>query len=945
MDKKTADKIRRRRIVVRALKYGGLTKDSYYSVQENIYAYNARKLYTIWPFLTVFVLINLFNRLFVMEEKTSSIIMIVIGLVLLGFHVFAVRTRRHTFFEGVVVPYATFSYGFLFATIIGTVGSMMPDAPAVTMIGCIVLLPFCVMDAVWRMYLMQILNTLVFIGTCYVFNSSKTFSMNVFNSLSFLAVTMVVYLFVSKDLIHRIADKAISENERNSDDLTKLLNRKATQMLITSKLGNGVKDEGEIEGSFFFLDVDNFKHVNDTYGHAYGDKILKNVASAIRSSFRHGDVLGRFGGDEFICFMENGDRDFAIMKAHLIKENFQRLIQDEPEEFTLSIGIALVDSKDAKYSELFEKADQALYEVKKSTKNGCRIFGEEEDTSVEISEVNRRKKDSLTGLSVNAKFIEDVRLRLMDADFNERPVLAYLNVEDFKRYNSTLEFARGDMLLKEMGKVILEVFQDCPASHQTGDHFVVYTTYNQAVRGIKQVDKKIEEYTKDLAIRIKAGIYELKSASESVSVARDCAKIAADSIRKKSNYLYAEYDESLRQQVEITQYIVSNFERALHEGWIKLYLQPIIRSITGQISDVEALARWEDPERGMIYPDQFISVLEDYQLIHKLDLYILECLCQQMQLRNEEKSAVVPGSFNISQLDFESCDVLSEINRIVDYYGIPRNMFHVEITESQITSDTYTIRRIIEDFKNAGYEVWMDDFGSGYSSLSNLKEMKYDCIKIDMEFLRSFDERSKKVLASMIDMAKQLGIRTLVEGVETKEHAAFLKSIGCEKQQGYLYSKPLTPADLYKSVEPVIGMESEEDCTYFTELGRVNYLSPIPFAIDAPNRDFMTIRKYYHPLAIYEKTEQGYRYLSWNGAFADELGIVGMQVEEIPRDKMSGSMAELYDAIREVEKLAETSKKTEKVTLPINSKTYTLTVRQIVEAETREAFLLSIQVA
>ncbi|MCR5557470.1 MAG: EAL domain-containing protein [Butyrivibrio sp.] len=242
---------------------------------------------------------------------------------------------------------------------------------------------------------------------------------------------------------------------------------------------------------------------------------------------------------------------------------------------------------------------------------------------------------------------------------------------------------------------------------------------------------------------------------------------------------------------QITEYVVKNIDAAIKEGWIEVYYQPVIRTLTGQLCGAESLARWKDPVHRLLSPDKFIGALEDSKQIHKLDCFVVEKVCSDISKRLNDNLEAVPVSVNFSRLDFETADMLKVVEDAIEKYSIPRDYLHIEITESMIVSDALLMERIIESFRNAGFEIWMDDFGSGYSSLNLLKDYQFDTVKMDMEFLSSFTEKSQSIMTSAISMAKDIGVKTLAEGVETAEQVDFLYSIGCGKLQGYFYGKPM----------------------------------------------------------------------------------------------------------------------------------------------------------
>ncbi len=249
-------------------------------------------------------------------------------------------------------------------------------------------------------------------------------------------------------------------------------------------------------------------------------------------------------------------------------------------------------------------------------------------------------------------------------------------------------------------------------------------------------------------------------------------------------------DNTAVNDMSIAEYVVNNIDIAIEKGWVKVFYQPVIRTLTRQLCGAESLARWVDPVHGFLTPDKFIGPLEDSGQIHKLDSFIVEKVCSDISERLEKNLDTVSVSVNLSKRDFENADMLRVVENAVAKYNIPRDYIHVEITESMIVSDAILMKKVIDGFRNAGFEVWMDDFGSGYSSLNHLKDYEFDTIKMDMEFLASFTDKSKAIMTSAITMAKDIGSMTLAEGVENEEQVDFLYSIGCGKLQGYYYGKP-----------------------------------------------------------------------------------------------------------------------------------------------------------
>ena len=276
-------------------------------------------------------------------------------------------------------------------------------------------------------------------------------------------------------------------------------------------------------------------------------------------------------------------------------------------------------------------------------------------------------------------------------------------------------------------------------------------------------------------------------------------------------------------------YLVSHFHESVENGSIQAYFQPIYRSYTGKIICAESLARWFDPDGKMLSPDEFIPVLERNNLICDLDMEILRQACafyQELSLRGTPLNSF---SVNLSRQDFKHEDLFEKITAVLNKYDVPPEAIKLEITESHMLEDTETFQKIFRRFNDAHFSVWLDDFGSGYSSLNVLQNYSFDLIKFDILFLRNLSFKGRNLLASLISMAKTLEIHTLTEGVETEEQRKFLLALGCEAQQGFYYSKPLSRESLIALIDEKAGIpEAIEDKRYWDRIGQLNFLSPNP---------------------------------------------------------------------------------------------------------------------
>ena len=449
-------------------------------------------------------------------------------------------------------------------------------------------------------------------------------------------------------------------------------------------------------------------------------------------------------------------------------------------------------------------------------------------------------RDSLTGLLNMDGFFDAMEHRF--SRFVHSAII-HFDVDDFKSFNEQYGFMGGNQFLQSIGEELRILFIDSIIARTGGDHFVVATMQEQAEDRVVLFQERMKEHTRNMQIFVKAGIYYPASYDRNnAALFIDRAKLACDSIKHTYDKSYCIYDISMERTRQFRHSIITGFDEALTKGYIRPYYQPHVRLLTGERCGYEALARWVDEDHGMISPAIFIEILEEAHLIHLLDLHIIEQVCRDLRYVMDQGLNALPVSVNLSRLDFYLCNIFMEIETIRQRYSIPTRYLHIEVTESALTDGSDFLLSEIPRFHEAGYEVWMDDFGSGYSSLNNLMRYPFDLLKIDMNFLREFDSNPKTrvILAAIVRMAKNLSIHTLAEGVETQEQYDFLKEIGCEKIQGYLkgrpspFSKDLVKEALAHHTRHLTtdGSTTElpELSSYYSAIGMINVLSTAPLA-------------------------------------------------------------------------------------------------------------------
>ena len=480
--------------------------------------------------------------------------------------------------------------------------------------------------------------------------------------------------------------------------------------------------------------------------------------------------------------------------------------------------------------------------------------------------------DLLTGLPMMTYFFELAdRKRDEIVNSGSEAAMLFLDFTGMKFYNRRHGFAEGDRLLKEFAAILIRHFGNENCGRIGGDHFAAITEKEGLDETLNQIFEECREINEGKSLPVHAGIYCMDRTDTPSSIACDRAKLAWGELNNTYSSSFRYFTPELDVDAERRQYIIENLDRALAENWIQVYYQPIVRADSWKVCEEEALARWIDPSLGFLSPADFIPILETAGLIYKLDLYVTELVLKKMNYQKENGITVVPVSVNLSRSDFDSCDIVEEIAKRTDAANVSHDLITIEITESIIGSDFEFIKEQAERFRSLGFPIWIDDFGSGYSSLEVLETLQFDLIKFDMGFTRRLDESEKGriILRDLMRMANSLGVDTVCEGVETKEQMEFLQEIGCSKLQGYYFCRPIpleTVIEKYKTGMR-FGYESPLESPYYDAIGKISFydLSSIINEGDAPLQGFFDS----FPMAIVEVFGQEWKYLRFNPSYRE----------------------------------------------------------------------------
>lgn len=384
--------------------------------------------------------------------------------------------------------------------------------------------------------------------------------------------------------------------------------------------------------------------------------------------------------------------------------------------------------------------------------------------------------------------------QIIDGSGDRRVAIIQFDIEKFKLINTTYGEAVGTEILNFIGNGLSTICNDEQVYMRlSADVFMVCTLFDRAdeiERLIGTIQDRLGRY-KDIHYKLVFGVNIVTDKSLPIRKMGDRAAMARQGMKGSALENVAYYADGQESSMINRKFIEDSMDGALANGEFVMYLQPKYSISSESVVGAEALVRWIHPERGVIAPMEFIPIFEENGFITKLDECIWEQACVTIRNWIDSGTEPVPISINISRVHLASDKFIKILDRLVEKYGIPKELLEVEITESVENSGTNAMVKKLHD---EGYKLLMDDFGSGYSSLNMLKNTPFDVIKIDRDFFGEFmlSDRGKKIISHTISMSLDIGMGLVAEGIETKEQAEFLSECGCDVAQGYYYSRPVT---------------------------------------------------------------------------------------------------------------------------------------------------------
>ena len=406
--------------------------------------------------------------------------------------------------------------------------------------------------------------------------------------------------------------------------------------------------------------------------------------------------------------------------------------------------------------------------------------------------------DPLTGADNFNRMCEQFASKL--SGLNRQAALVIFDINKFKVINDLHGYERGNEVLKSVAQVLQsELHPEESFCRLSADNFILLLKYEDRRSFLKRLKALATQLKRNctvaescLVLDIAFGIYEI---TEDIPfyIMLDRAHLALEHAKTRPFDKCEFYDEADRNRIVAEQQIENSMETALASREFEIYLQPKCDFVTGEILGAESLVRWNHDGR-VVRPDEFIPLFERNGFILQLDMFIMEEAARLLSTWQANGLPVVPLAVNFSRLHLNDARFIPQLRRVMAQYNVPNKLLEAEITESVIFNNLERAQEVISGLHLYGFPVAMDDFGSGYSSLNVLKELKFDSIKLDKEFLSGFEEnpRAQKVIEGAINMIKTLGVKVVTEGVETREQADFLRKCGADLAQGYFFSRPVT---------------------------------------------------------------------------------------------------------------------------------------------------------
>ena len=606
-------------------------------------------------------------------------------------------------------------------------------------------------------------------------------------ALALLVLTLALSL-IQRELLSRLIVKAFRDitGVHNKTSLEKLVQELSSR---PSTFGIGV----------MMFDLNNLKYVNDTFGHEKGDEFIQAFSYCLTRILDSNSFLARYGGDEFIIIQQNT----TLSELQHMAQKLDTLVQEYNTRTTLPLSYAIgyeVSFQNHYFmmEDLINAADKKMYQDKASKKAAA------------IKKLSTEAHPGNAVISVMSSEALSEKIRQIQKCTGDTHSLALIStdIKNFHYINDKYGYSLGNEILnivyEELAGASFTVF----TTRIFSDVFVTLAdttdlTNETLLAQIRSLDQRISKRMRNTYhvnfFRTSSGICFIPDADASPENILSCANVARR-LSKKMISPCCIYSDEIDRQEKMHAEILHSFHQALKNEEFQIYFQPKVTPKDGRISSAEILVRWIRDGKMLWSPAVYIPLFEQNGFVISLDYYVYEKTFQWLQKFSRYLPEDFRLSLNVSPLHFEEPETfVKKICELIRTYQVNTSQLTFEITESTYVDNTEAVNQVIRNLKQQNIQISMDDFGSGYSSLNTLKDLLFNEVKIDREFLGdSLTENAQIVLEEVFHMLKRMGKTIVCEGVETEEIAEFLKAEGCDEIQGFLYYRPMCQEEFQK---------------------------------------------------------------------------------------------------------------------------------------------------
>ncbi|MET0070596.1 MAG: diguanylate cyclase [Candidatus Thiodiazotropha sp.] len=650
------------------------------------------------------------------------------------------------------------------------------------------------------------------------------------------------------------------------DPLTGCYNRRAFFEKYGALFKSAVKENSGLV--FMMIDLDDFKTINDQFGHANGDKVIRFIAETLLVNSRPEDVVGRYGGEEFSLVMPHADREQAVVLAERLRNEIQQKGYDlftDNRTVTASFGLAQLADGVEDQMQLISNADDALYLAKEQGRNRV-IFWDGDMTTRERAveqakreeferrmalangqsdkilqgevhrledlvrnleseleysreEIKRREgKDELTGLPNRIIFSDRILQVLARCKrYEKSAALVSIDIDDFSSINEAFGFSNGDRILKVISSRLVDTLritdtvavidqqddkESSTISRVNNDEFALILTDVNDIESITWVirrllnglKKPIEVNDQELFVSFSVGVALYPHDDDTPAGLMHKAGSARFAAKRDigSNNIHF-FSPDINRDAYHKVWLESQLHKAIVRAHFELVYQPKFDLKSGRIVSLEALARWPHAKVGSIPPAEFIPVAESTGLIHKLGIWVLRQAIQDLKVWHRAGFDDLRIAVNLSAVQLRKSKLTQKVLESCEQAGVAPGHLELEITESALVENFKQTASVMQAMSEAGIHFVLDDFGKGFSSLSYLRTLPIDAIKIDHSFIEDTlpSEYDQTIINGIISLARGLHLRVTAEGVETESQKKVLSRLGCDEVQGTLYCEPV----------------------------------------------------------------------------------------------------------------------------------------------------------